>query len=304
MDRLASMTVFVKAVELGSISAAAQELNLSSQLAGKHLRALEHSLGIKLLNRTTRRQHLTDSGQLFYERAKNILAELEAAESLMAETRSVPRGRLRISAPITFGSHALAPAIPQYLKRYPEVSIDLSLTNRTVDLVEEGLDVVFRTGELRDSTLLVRALAPLRLVLCAAPEYLKSAAELSKPEHLQEHECLVFTHTSLRTQWSFDGPSGRVSVPISGRFSGDSGEALRAAAVAGMGVLLQPLELVSNELDTGRLVRLLPEYEAQSRQLHLLYAPDRRMTPKLRSFLEFALERFGSRHGKRSRAES
>lgn len=289
------MQVFVKAVELGSISAAAAELDLSSQLAGKQVRALEQGLGIKLLNRTTRRQSLTDAGRTFYERAKNILAEMEAAEALIAETRSTPRGRLRISAPITFGSHALAPEIPQYLRQHPEVTLDLSLTNRTVDLIDEGFDVVFRTGELPDSGLMARPLAPHRLILCAAPAYLRSAAKLRRPEDLQGHECLVFQLTSLRTQWSFDGPQGRVSIPITGRFSTDSGEALRAAAVAGMGVLLQPQELVAEEIQAGRLVRLLPAYEPVARPLHALYAPDRRMTPKLRSFLDFAVERFGPR---------
>ncbi|MGY5802048.1 LysR family transcriptional regulator [Rhizobium sp. LEGMi12c] len=293
MDRLACMHVFVKAVETGSISAAAAELGLSSQLAGKQLRALEQDFGIQLLNRTTRRQSLTDGGRIFYDHAKNIIAEMEAAEALIAETRLIPRGRLRVSAPITFGSHALAPEIPEYLKLHPEVSLDLSLTNRTVDLVEEGFDIAFRTGELPDSQLLARGLAPLRLVLCAAPSYLRSAEKLTKPEELQQHECLVFSHTSLRTQWVFDGPGGVISVPIAGRFSTDSGEALRAAAVAGMGVLLQPHELIVAEIKAGRLVRLLPEYEPPARPLHALYAPDRRMTPKLRSFLDFAVRKFG-----------
>lgn len=299
MDRLTSMQVFVKAVELGSFSAAASELNMSPQLAGKQIQALENGLGIKLLNRTTRRQSLTDGGRVFYERAKNILAEMEAAEALVAETRSTPRGRLRISAPITFGSHALAPEIPQYLRQYPEVSVDLSLSNRTVDLVEDGFDVVFRTGELQDSGLPARRLAPHRLVLCAAPDYLKSAGKLRKPEDLQEHECLVFSHTSLRTKWSFEGPHGPVTVPITGRFSTDSGEALRAAALAGHGVLLQPRELLVEDIEAGRLVRLLPKYELPARPLHALYAPDRRMTPKLRSFLDFAVEKFGEKQSGR-----
>jgi DNA-binding transcriptional LysR family regulator len=281
MDRLACMKVFVKAVEAGSISSAAAELNLSSQLAGKQIRALEDGLGIKL--------------QLFYERAKNILAEMEAAEALMAETRSEPRGRLRISAPITFGSHGLAPEIPEYLRQHPEVSIDLSLTNRTVDLVEEGFDVVFRTGDLPDSSLIARRLASYRLALCAAASYIKLAEPLRAPSELLKHECLVFSHTPLRTQWSFDGPEGRVTVPINGRFSTNSGEALRSAAVAGMGILLQPYELVADEIEAGRLIRLLPEYEPAARSLHVLYASDRRMTPKLRSFLDFAVQKFSDK---------
>lgn len=295
MDRLACMKVFVRAVESGSISSAANEMNMSPQLAGKQIRALEEGLGIKLLSRTTRRQSLTDSGQLFYERAKSILAEMEAAEALMAETRSEPRGRLRISAPITFGSHGLAPEIPEYLRQHPEVSVDLNLSNRTVDLVEEGFDVVFRTGDLPDSSLIARRLGWYRLVLCAAPRYIRSAEKIRSPEDLAKHECLVFSHTALRTQWTFDGPDGRVSVPIKGRFSTNSGEALRSTAVAGMGILLQPYELVADEIAAGRLVRLLPEYEPPARALHALYASDRQMTPKLRSFLEFAVQRFGER---------
>lgn len=297
MDRLAAMKVFVKAVEAGSISSAAQELGMSSQLAGKQIRALEDGLGVKLLTRTTRRQSLTDSGQVFYERAKNILAEMDMAEALMAETRSEPRGRIRISAPVTFGCHALAPELSEYLRRHPEVSVDINLTNRNVDLVEEGFDVIFRAGDLPDSSLIAKRLAPYRLVLCAAPAYMASASSLQTPQDLTEHECLIFSHSSLRTHWSFIGPEGPVTVAITGRFCANSGEALRAAALSSMGVLFQPYELVANELSAGKLVRLLPDYEPPPRALHALYASDRQMTPKLRSFLDFTIEKFGE--GKR-----
>lgn len=293
MDRLYAMQVFTRAVELGSFSAAATELDISPQFAGKQIQALETALGIKLLNRTTRRQSLTESGQLFYERAKNILAEMEAAEALMAESRATPRGKLRISAPITFGSHALAPLLPCYLKEHPEVVIDLSLSNRTVDLLDEGFDVVFRTGQLPDSGLQARALAPLQLVLCASPAYIQRSPPLTRPEDLKQHECLIFAHTSMRTEWQFEGPEGRISVAIAGRFSTDSGEALRAAAIAGQGILLQPSALVADDVAAGRLQRLLPDHASPARELHMLFAPDRRMTPKLRSFLDFALENFG-----------
>lgn len=293
MDRLYAMQVFTRAVELGSFSAAATELDISPQFAGKQIQALETALGIKLLNRTTRRQSLTESGQLFYERAKNILAEMEAAEALMAESRAAPRGKLRISAPITFGSHALAPLLPRYLKEHPEVSVDLSLSNRTVDLLDEGFDVVFRTGQLPDSGLQARALAPLQLVLCASPAYIQHSPPLARPQDLKQHECLIFAHTSMRNEWPFEGPEGRISVAITGRFSTDSGEALRAAAVAGHGILLQPSALVADDLAAGRLQRLLPDHVSPARELHMLFAPDRRMTPKLRSFLDFALESFG-----------
>lgn len=288
------MQVFVRTVDLGSISAAAGELALSSQLAGKQVRALEDSLGVKLLNRTTRRQSLTDDGRLFYERAKNILAEMDAAQSQIDESRSLPRGRLRISAPITFGSRALAPRLARFMKQYPDVTVELSLTNRAVDLIDEGFDVAFRTGDLPDSGLMARRLAPHRLALCAAPVYLKASGLPRTPEDLQRHECLVFSHTAMRTQWSFTGPNGPVTIPITGRFSTDSGEALRAAAIEGVGVILQPLELLAEDIQMGRLTRLLPKYEPTPRPLHALYAPDRRMTPKLRSFLDFAATQFGS----------
>lgn len=295
MDRLDAMLVFVRTVDLGSITAAADDLDRSSQLAGKQVRALEEGLGIKLLNRTTRRQSLTDVGRVFYERAKIILAEMESAVALVDESRSVPRGRLRISAPITFGSRALAPAIAEYLLQYPQVSVDLSLTNRAVDLVEEGFDVAFRTGELPDSGLMAKSLGPHQLVVCASPEYIASRDQPRSPEDLQRHECLVFSLTMLKSQWSFDGPDGRrITVNISGRFSTDSGEALRAAALAGTGIIMQPKVLLQEDIETGRLVRLLAKYEPRSRPLNAVFAPDKRMTPKLRSFLDFAAQKFGS----------
>ncbi|MFL9876342.1 LysR family transcriptional regulator [Paraburkholderia megapolitana] len=293
MDQLASMRVFVKAVDLGSFSAAADALQISSQLVGKHVQTLEHHLGVRLLNRTTRRQSLTDIGRAFYERTKIILAEVEAAESLAAETRAVPRGRLRINAPVSFGMHTLAPELPDYMQAFPEVSVDLTLSNRVVDVIEEGYDAVFRVGDLSDSGLIARALAPYPLIACAAPSYLASHSPLRTPADLRQHECLGFSATSLRHSWTFEGPEGRVSVPVSGRFMTDHGEPLLSAAVAGLGIMLQPLELVRGALSRGELVVVLPEYRIAPRPLHILYAPDRRVTPKLRSFLDFAVARFG-----------
>lgn len=294
MDRLLSMQVFIKAVELGSFSAAGQALEMSSQLVGKHVQMLEHHLGVRLLNRTTRRQHLTDIGATFYERAKLILADVEAAEGLAAETRAEPRGRLRINAPVTFGIHALSPKLPEYLGQYPEVNIELFISNRPVDVIDEGFDLVFRVGHLTDSGLIARPLAPYRLVLCAAPGYVAAHSPIRTPKDLSEHECLGLIHPVLAKEWTFDGPEGRVTVPVTGRLMVDSGEALIAAALAGMGILLQPAELVRPYLATGQLVTLLPEYSAPTRPMHILYAPDRRMTPKLRSFIDFALANFGS----------
>jgi DNA-binding transcriptional LysR family regulator len=293
MDRLLSMTVFAKAVELGSFSAAGEAMHMSSQLVGKHVQTLEQHLGVRLLNRTTRRHHLTEIGASYYERVKVILAEVEGAEGLAAETRATPRGRLRVNASVSFGAHALAPRLTEYMANNPEVSVDLSLSNGYVDAIDEGFDVVFRIGELADSSLIARELAPYQLVLCAAPAYLERHPPIRTPLDLSAHECVGFSHTELRTHWTLEGPDGRVTVPVSGRFMANHGEAMLAVAIAGMGIMLQPLELVRAELDAGRLVRVLPAYSTPTRPMHILYAPDRRLTPKLRSFIDFAVATFG-----------
>lgn len=294
MDRLLSMTVFAKAVETGSFSAAGEALLMSSQLVGKHVQGLEQHLGVRLINRTTRRQHLTEAGYAFYERVKIILAEVDAAETMAAINSGTPRGRLRINAPVTFGVHALSKHLPDYLAAYPEVSVEMSLSNRYVDLIEEGIDVAFRVGELSDSGLIARKLSPYRLRLCAASSYIANSPPIKHPTDLTQHECLGFSHTELRSHWTFNDSKGEsISVPVAGKLMVDSGEALLMAARAGMGVLLQPCELVRDELASGRLAELLPDFPVPTRPFHLLHAPDRRMTPKLRSFIDFAISVFG-----------
>ncbi|WP_440466521.1 LysR family transcriptional regulator [Pseudomonas sp. YH-1] len=293
MDRLEQMTCFVRAVELGSFSAAAEDLQLSSQLLGKQVKLLEQHLGLSLLNRTTRRQSLTDFGQAFYQRAKLILADMEAAENLAAVTRGTPSGRLRVNAPVTFGIRTLSPRLLEYMVRYPQVSVDLTLSNELVDLVHDGYDVVFRIGELADSGLKAVPLTPYRLVLCAAPAYLARRPAIRAPEDLRQHECLGFAFSDGRSRWTFDGPDGRIEVPITSRLTINQGDPLLAAAVAGLGVVLQPQELVGDALRNGTLVQLLPQYQVPTSPMHMLYAPDRRLTPKLRSFLDFAIAAFG-----------
>lgn len=294
MDRLTGMEVFVKAVESGSFSAAGEAMQMSSQLVGKHVQKLEQHLGVQLLHRSTRRQSLTDFGRIFYERARIILSEVESAESMAAETRVVPSGRLRINAPVSFGMRTLSPRLPEYMKMYPDVSVELTLANRAVDLIEEGYDAVFRVGELSDSGLIARRLAPYRLVLCASPSYIERHDPLMSPWDLQKHECLGFSHTELRTHWTFEGPNGKEVIPVTSRLIVDHGEPLLCAALAGLGIMLQPLELVDDYLADGRLVVLLPEHAAPARPLHILYAPDRRLTPKLRSFIDFTVANFGA----------
>jgi DNA-binding transcriptional LysR family regulator len=296
MDRLLNMAVFARAVECGSFSAAADILNMSPQLVGKHVQMLEQHLGVRLLNRTTRRQHLTDFGERYYERVKDILADVAAAESLAEETRAVPRGKLRVNAPMTFGIGALAPRLQQFITMHPEVSIEMSLVNSYIDIIEAGADVVFRVGALSDSSMIARALTPYKLVLCAAPSYLARHDPILHPSDLSRHECLRYAIKELRDQWTFDGPEGSITVPINGRFLVDTGEALLPLALAGFGIMLQPVELVADALACGQLVALLPRYQPPGRPFHLLYPADRRMTPKLRSFIDFAMQEFGAGH--------
>jgi DNA-binding transcriptional LysR family regulator len=292
MDRFASMEVFAKVAETGSFTAAAAALGVSGQMVGKHIRTLEEHLGIRLLNRTTRQQSLTDAGKDFLERTRVVLAELEAAEALAADSRARPRGELRVNAPVSFGAYSLAPLLPAYMAENPEVTVRLTLGDRMVDLVDEGYDCVFRVGPLTDSTLMARGLRPLELIACAAPAYLKAKGTPRQPSELSKHDCLGFAGSAIEDRWEFSGKDGKVAVRVKSRFSANSGQALKQAALAGLGIIFQQAELTQKQLESGALVRVLPKWRS-TRPMHLLFAPDRRITPKLRSFIEFAAKRFG-----------
>lgn len=295
MDRLTSMAVFVRAVEAGSFAATAEALGLSAPMVGKHIRFLEDRLGARLLARTTRRQSLTEVGRAFYDSCRVVLAEAEAAEALAADLRAVPRGRLRVNAPVTFGAHELMPMVARYLRAHPEVSIEVTLSDRIVDLVEEGYEAVIRIAPLSDSSLIARKLRPYRLVVCAAPAYLAEHGTPQRPADLAGHECLGFAHWQPGDLWQFTDDEGREhSVRVGGkRVSVNSGQALRSLALEGLGIILQPEGLLHDDIAAGRLARVLPGYEAPSRPMHILFAPDRRPTPKLRSFIDAVVEAFG-----------
>jgi DNA-binding transcriptional LysR family regulator len=295
LDRLTSMAVFVKAVEAGSVAAASPALGLSSPMIGKHVRSLEQRLGIRLLNRTTRRQSLTEVGRAFYERCKLVLAEAEAAEALTQDLQAVPRGRLRVNAPVSFGTYSLMPALTRYMRRYPEVSVDLTLSDRVVDLIDEGYEAVIRLSVLTDSTLIARSLAPYRLVACASPAYLAERGVPVSPADLTSHECLGFAYWARppMDEWIFTGIDGVRKVKVRSRFHVNNGPALRVAALDGFGIILQAEDMLREDLASGRLVTVLPDYAPPSRPMHILFAPDRRPTPKLRSFIDFVVTNFG-----------
>ncbi len=288
LDRLTSMSVFVKAADLGSFTAAGVALGLTSQMVGKHVAALEERLGTPLLRRTTRRQSLTETGARFYERCRVILAEAEAAYALEEVASAKPRGRLRLSAPIGFGACWLAPVLTAFLEQNPLVAVELNLTDRFVDLIDEGYDAVLRLGPIGETSLSVRELTSHDQVVCASPAYLARRGKPRTPAELADHECLGFVNWSGRpfAEWRF-GRGGVIDpVHVHSRFQVNDGRVLVAAAVAGHGVILQPAVVVEDALKRGDLVRLLTDYVAPTRPLYLLHAPGQPQPSKLRAFIE------------------
>ncbi|ALI05145.1 LysR family transcriptional regulator [Pseudomonas sp. FW306-02-F02-AA] len=296
MDRLTSMSAFVMAAESGSYARAAERLGMSPQMVAKHVAALEHRLGARLLNRTTRRQSLTELGSAYYERCKHIVSEAQAADSLAQIMNDTPRGKLKISAPVTFGSYSLMPFMTDFLRQHPEVEIDLHLTDRFVDLVEEGYEVAFRIGPLANSSLTARPLAPYRLVACAAPSYLMERGTPQTPADLENHECLGYAYWSRPAdrEWQFCKGSTVHKVQVTSRLQVNESKALLSAALDGFGIVLGPEDFLQPALQSGELVRLLTDFEAPSRHMHLLYTANRQRTAKLRRFIDAALVRFGA----------
>jgi len=298
MDIFKAMAIFIRVVDTGSLTAAATECDLSPTMVGNHLQALEDRLGTRLINRTTRRQNLTEFGKAYYERCIEILGLVGDADALALETQTSPKGRLRVTASVTFGTERLVPALADYTVRYPKVDLDVVITDTVVDLAEDGFEAAIRLGNLQSSDLIARPLAPYRLMICAAPSYLAARGEPRLPADLAQHECLAYSY-SLRSEWRsapaawrMTGPEGEISVPITGRMQVDSAQGLRRAALAGMGIVMLPEIMLSEDIDTGHLVRLLPEYTPPVRPLNLIYLRDHRMSRKLRSFVDFVVERF------------
>lgn len=295
MDRFVSMSIFVRVVDRGSFAAAAQGSGMTATMVGNHIRALERRLGTRLLNRTTRRQNLTDIGRHYYEQCVSILAQLQSAEIDARDMRARPRGRLRVSTPIIYATCMLAPAISDYLDAYPDVHVELVLNDRVVDLADGGFDAAIRVGVLPDSNLIARPLASSPRLVCAAPAYLSRHGTPHAPADLQNHHCLAFSGANgVEREWRFtlaDGSQQIVSVP--GRLDINGGMALREAALAGLGIILQPEMMVGRDIAAGRLVRLFPELPALNFPVHIVYLPEHKLVAKLSSFVEFMIERFG-----------
>lgn len=293
LDRLTGLEVFSKVASNGSLSAAARAMGLSPTMVTKHIAALEARLGVKLFHRTTRRLSITEAGRNYLEASERVLAEIEAADANITADRVEPRGVLRLNAPVTFGTRQIAPLLSEFTARYPRVTIELGLNDRLVDLAEEGWDLAIRIGNLSSSSLIARRIAPCRMVVCAAPSYLKARGKPSTVSSLAEHNCLGYTLSQTSVdRWAF-GKRAEINVRVSGNLRGNNGDALRAAAVAGHGVIYQPTFIVADDLRAGTLVALTLDHPPiELGGIYAVYLHDRQPPAKVRAFIDFIATHF------------
>jgi DNA-binding transcriptional LysR family regulator len=295
IDLVACMRVFTAVVEAGSFAGAADKLELSRGMATRYVAQLEAHLGVRLLNRTTRKLSLTEAGHDCNDRALQILSMIAEAESSLAQTSSVPRGILRVCSSNAFGARHLGLAITQYLQEYPGVQVDLTLNDRVVDLVEEGFDLAIRVATKIDSGLVARKLAHSRLVVCASPGYLQKHGVPTVPEDLIHHHCLTYAYVNSPNEWRFRRRGVEKRIPVSGNLRANSGDILRNAAAEDLGVTLQPDFLAFEALREGKLVRVLADWQNDELGVFAVY-PNRKFLPaKVRNFIDFLVERFGPR---------
>lgn len=294
MDRIAGMEAFAAVVETGGFQSAARQLGVSRALVSKRVAGLERDLGVQLLHRTTRRLSVTGPGSDFYESCRRILGEFELASAQLAQSQQQPRGTLKINAPMSFGQRQLAPALLEFQRRHPAIDIQLSLTDRFVNVVDEGYDLVLRIGALPDSSLIARHLCPVRRVLCAAPAYLDRAGTPSRVDELTSHRLLHYGWLATGARWHLTGPEGVSVVDVAHSFCVNNGDVLNAAAVAGAGIVLLPTFVCGPDLRSGTLVRVLPRHEARLVSLHAVWPASRLLPARLRACVDFLIEWFGA----------
>jgi DNA-binding transcriptional LysR family regulator len=295
MDRFQAITAFARVVETGSFARAADRLGVSVSAVSRQVGDLEGHLGARLLNRTTRRLSLTESGQAFYERCVQLLADLEEAETLVSAATLDPRGTLRLTCGTTFGARHVAPVIAAFQGRHPRVRFDIDLSDRFVDVVEEGFDLAIRIGEVRSQALIARRIGTTTLICTAAPGYLERHPAPRVPADLAQHACLTYAYAPERNVWRFRDPQGTEhAVDVSGPVHANHGETLTMLAVAGAGVHLEPDFIVAPFVRAGALIPLLPGYETPSVPIHAVYPSRRHLSAKVRSFIDFIAARFAA----------
>ncbi len=296
MDKLESMRAFTQVVVSGGFAAAAREMGLSRSAVNKLVIGLESELGVQLLHRSTRVVSPTETGLAFYERCVEILASLEEAERSVMQLHGEPRGRLRVNAPMSFGTMHLAPALADFLVQYPDLQVQLTLNDRFIDPIEEGFDVTVRIAEPQQTaSLIVHSLAPAQRVLCAAPIYLETHGTPSHPDELRHHSCLHYGQLAVENQWMLMGAGGEYTISVNGVLCSNNGEVLRDAAVRGLGVTLLPKFLVAEELRQENLQLVLPDYHPPQLSIYVLYPVNRHLSTKIRLLVDFLQERFGHR---------
>lgn len=293
MDKLRCMEVMIAVAEAGSFTAAADRLEISSVMVGKHIQQLEAHLGARLLQRSTRRQSLTDVGAAYYEDCKRVLEQVRWAESAVERSRAAPQGLLRVSAPVTLGTQVIAPLVAGYLQQHEKVRVDLQLTDSVVDLAGEAIDAAIRIGNVMDENLVARPLRPYRMVIAAAPSYLEKRGTPRKAADLVNHDCLSHSVWQRRIEWTLQDGNETLLWPEQARLACNQGDGLRTAALQGLGLVMQPEVLLADDLASGRLRQVLPDCLPPARPVHLVYAADRRQLPKLSRFIEHVVKALG-----------
>jgi DNA-binding transcriptional LysR family regulator len=294
LDKLDAMSAFAKVVAAGSYAEAGRRLGLTRSAVSKGVMELERLLGARLLDRTTRRVVPTEAGRAYHERCVAILAEVEETEMQISRLHDEPKGVLKINAPMSFGILYLGGAIAEFMGRYADLKIELTLNDRFIDPLEEGVDVTVRIGALSDSSLIARRLAPVRRALVASPDYIARHGAPRVPDDLAHHSCLAYGHTIAAQRWQLSQGSGVITITISPRLCSNNGEVLRAAALAGNGITDLPTFIVGPDIKAGRLVVVLPGNQPTELGLYALYAPNRYLAAKTRLFIDFLVERLGT----------
>ncbi|MDR2875440.1 MAG: LysR family transcriptional regulator [Methylobacillus sp.] len=293
MQDLNLMLVFAEVIEAGSFSAVAQQHGLTRSAISKAVANLEKSLGARLLNRTTRHISPTEVGIIFFEHCQRIKRESEAAQQTVDNLNGIPRGTLRVAASVAFGTLHIAPALSDFLNRYPEIDMDMTIIDRAVDMAEEGYDLVIRVCETPPAKMVAHDIAPAGSKLCATPDYFNRYGIPKKPEDLEHHNCLDYIHSGDKGMWRFTGPTGEIAVPVSGRLRINDDDALSQAVLGGLGLALLPTFLIGKDLQAGRLQAVLSKYIPIKRHIYALHMPTRHLPLKIRVFVDFLAERFG-----------
>lgn len=293
MDDLTGMAVFARVVEEKSLSGAARHLGMSKSSVSKLIARLEQSLGARLLNRTTRQMSVTEAGAAFYAHCARIVEEVEAARLAVGRLHAEPRGLLKVSASVAFGTLHIAPALAPFLDRFPDVTVDMTIHDRFVDLADEGYDVSVRLARDPGQNIVARKLAPVHRKVCATPGYFARHGIPRSPDDLANHNCLTYTHMRPHDQWHFQGPDALVAVGVSGNLTLNDDEALSQAVLGGLGVAILPTFIVGRDVQAGRLQAVLSEFVPTDQHIYAVYLPNRHLSPKVRVFIDFLLERFG-----------